>query len=276
HQIVRSLGVSDADMEKGSMRLEANISMFKGPAFRLAKGRALPNYKVELKNINSFRFLERGIEYEIERQAEILEAGKTPVQETRGFNAEKNMTFTQRIKEGAADYRYFPDPDLPPIRFNEKWMGKIKSSEPELIDSVFTRWEKDYKVDRKITELLFETAEESKKLDKIFSGLSKQKLDVDKFVNAVANKKIMIDLFVNNVEEIISTFKKSVEVDEITDEQLKVFINKVLSVNQKAVADFKGGKSQSMNFIAGQVMKESRKKIEFNRLVELITSMIGK
>ena len=101
---------------------------------------------------------------------------------------------------------------------------------------------KNYKVDRKITELLFETAEESKKIDEIFSGISKQKLDVNKFVNAVANKKLMIDLFVNNVDEVINTYKKSVTVDEITDEQLKVFIDKVLSVNQKAVADFKSGK----------------------------------
>ena len=283
-QIVRYLDISDCDMEKGGMRLEANISLKKletrnpksetNPKFKFLK-KELPNYKVELKNINSFRFLERGIEYEIKRQRELLEAGTTPDQETRGYNSEKNITYTQRSKENAADYRYFPDPDLPPIRFDDRWFKEISSSVPELLDSVFGRWEKEYKVDRKITELLFETSQEAKKLDEIFSGLTKQKLDVGKFVNAVANKKITMDLFVNSVEEIINTFKKSVTVDEISDEQLKVFIDKVLDVNQKAIADYKSGKTNVMNFIAGMVMREAKKKIEFNRLVGLISSTIN-
>lgn len=280
-QIIRYLDISNCDMEKGGMRLEANISLqnqksnIKDQNDRSKiKNIELPNYKVELKNINSFRFLERGIEYEIKRQTEILEAGKTPVQETRGFNSEKGITYSQRSKESAEDYRYFPDPDLPPIRFDNKWFGEIKSSVPELIDEVFRRWEKDYKVDRKITELLFETAEESKKLDEIFSNLAKQKLDVNKFVNAVANKKITIDLFVNNAEEIISAFKKSVTVDDITDEDLKKIIIKVIGANPKATADLKAGKTQSINFLVGQVMKEAKKKIEFDRLVKLIQSLV--
>lgn len=275
-QIVRYLDISDCDMEKGGMRLEANISLqVMGQGLGVRVGGKLPNYKVELKNINSFRFLERGIEYEIKRQRDLLETGVTPDQETRGYNSEKNITYTQRSKENVADYRYFPDPDLPPIRFNDKWFGEISSSVPELLDSVFGRWEKEYKVDRKITELLFETSQEAKKLDEIFSGLTKQKLDVGKFVNAVANKKITMDLFVNSVEEIINTFKKSVTVDEITDEQLKVFIDKVLAVNQKAIADYKSGKTNVMNFLAGMVMREAKKKIEFKRLVGLISSTIN-
>lgn len=295
-QIIRYLDISDCDMEKGGMRLEANISL--APNVILASGQSprvqnpnndsgvallprmtkdqLPNYKVELKNINSFRFLERGIEYEIERQKEILESGKTPDQETRGFNAEKGITYTQRSKESAEDYRYFPDPDLPPIRFNDKWFGEIQSSVPEPIDHVFERWEKDYKVDKKIAELLFETNEEAQKLDKIFLALSKQKLPADKFVNAVANKKLMVDLYINSVEEIVDTYKKSVTVDEISDEQLKVFINKVLSANQKAVADFKSGKTNVINFLAGMVMREAKKKVEFKRLADLITKIIQK
>ena len=278
-QVIRYLDISDCDMEKGGMRLEANISLLRHPQGVQTqtghpKGGQLPNYKVELKNINSFRYLERGIEYEIERQTEILEEGKTPVQETRGFNAEKNITFIQRIKEGAADYRYFPDPDLPPIKFSEKWMGEIRSSEPELIDLVFTRWENDYKVDRKITELLFETAGESKKIDEIFINLTKQKLPVDKFVNAVANKKLAVNLFGKNTGEIIDIFKKSLAVDEITDDQLKTFIDKVLSSNQKAVSDFKSGKTNVMNFLAGMVMREAKKKVEFGRLSKLIIQLI--
>ncbi len=268
-QIIRYLDISDCDMEKGGMRLEANISLQK-------KGETkLPNYKVELKNINSFRFLERGIEYEIERQKEILEAGKTPDQETRGYNAEKNITYTQRSKENAADYRYFPDPDLPPIRFDDKWLSDIKASVPESLDEVFSRWEKDYKVERKHSELLFETTEEAKKIDEIFFQLSAQKLPVDKFVNAVVNKKLTIDLFKVKIEEIVSGYKKSVQVDDISDEDLKKIISKIISLNSKAVVDLKAGKTQSINFLVGQVMREARKKIDFKRLESLITSMIG-
>jgi len=268
-QIIRYLDISDCDMEKGGMRLEANISLQK-------KGETkLPNYKVELKNINSFRFLERGIEYEIERQKEILESGKTPDQETRGYNSEKNITYTQRSKENAADYRYFPDPDLPPIRFDDKWLSDIKASVPESLDEVFSRWEKDYKVERKHSELLFETTEEAKKINEIFFQLSAQKLPVDKFVNAVVNKKLTIDLFKVKIEEIVSGYKKSVQVDDISDEDLKKIISKIISLNPKAVEDLKAGKTQSINFLVGQVMREARKKIDFKRLESLITSMIG-
>ena len=225
---------------------------------------------MELKNINSFRFLERGIEYEIERQKEILEAGKTPDQETRGYNAEKNMTYTQRSKEEAADYRYFPDPDLPPIRFDNGWLNEIKSSVPEPLETVFAGWEKDFKVNKQLAELLFETSQETKKLEEVFSSLSEQKLPVDKFVNLVVHKKITVDLFKQSVEEIINTYKKSVAVDDISDEELKVFINKVIKAHPQAVLDLKAGKVQSINFLVGQVLREAKKKIEFQRLKALL------
>lgn len=286
-QIIRYLDISDCDMEKGGMRLEANISLQSHPQGVQSqtghpKGGQLPKYKVELKNINSFRFLERGIEYEIERQKEILEKGLTPDQETRGYNAEKNLTYTQRSKEEAADYRYFPDPDLPPIRFDNDWMNKIKSFVPEPLETVFVRWEKDFKINKQLTELLFETAVEAKKLEKIFLLLSKQQLPVDpdlvgvnKFVNLVIHKKIKIDLFKQKVEEIVNIYKKSVQVDDVTDEKLKEFIDKVIKANPRAVADLKAGKIQSMNFLVGQVIREAKKKIEFQRLQQLINKAIS-
>jgi aspartyl-tRNA(Asn)/glutamyl-tRNA(Gln) amidotransferase subunit B len=284
-QIIRYLDISDCDMEKGGMRLEANISLKKSeiqnpkseikPKPKFLK-EALPKYKVELKNINSFRFLERGIEYEIERQKEILATGKTPVQETRGYNAEKNITYVQRSKESAEDYRYFPDPDLPPIRFDDQWLREIRTSVPEPLETIFGRWEKDYKVDRKLTELLFETAEEVKKLDAILLNLFNLKLPIDKFVHSVINKKLMINLFDKKVEEIIKIYKKSITVDDTTDEELKKFIDKVIKANPQAVADLKAGKTQSMNFLVGQVMREAKKKIEFQRLQQLIKKLVLK
>lgn len=267
-QIVRYLDISDCDMEKGGMRLEANISLQK------IGEKELPKYKVELKNINSFRYLEKGIEYEIVRQTEILESGKTPIQETRGFNAEKGITYSQRTKESAEDYRYFPDPDLPPIRIDDKWFSEIKKSQPVSLGGVFKRWEDSYKTNSKLTELLFETSTEANKIEEMFTELSKQKLPVDKFVNSVVNNKIRIDLNKQSVGEMIDIYRKSVQVDDVTDEELKKIIVKVTEANKQAVADFKAGKTQSMNFLVGQVMREAKKKIEFKRLQALIASML--
>ncbi|KKP60150.1 MAG: Aspartyl/glutamyl-tRNA(Asn/Gln) amidotransferase subunit B [Candidatus Roizmanbacteria bacterium GW2011_GWC2_34_23] len=154
-------------------------------------------------------------------------------------------------------------------------MNEIKSSNPELLETIFSRWEKDFKVNKQLTELLFETAEEAKKIEEIFSNLSKQKLDVNKFVNAVVNKKITVNLFEENIEEIINVYKKSIQVDDVTDEDLKKIIIKVIGANPQAVSDLKSGKTQSINFLVGQVMREAKKKIDFKRLESLITAMIS-
>lgn len=257
-QIIRYLNLSDCDMEKGGMRLEANISLQE-------KGeKSLPKYKVELKNINSFRFLERGIEYEIERQTEILEKGQTPIQETRGYNAEKNITYSQRTKEEAADYRYFPDPDLPPINIDGNWLKQIKSDMPEFFDSLFERWSKDYKVNKDTVELLFETHQQAKELDGLFKQCVKEKISVEKLVNAMVHKKI----------KTIDEFKKLTTVDDINDQELGKIIDKVLKNNSKAVDDYKTGKKNVANFLVGMVMKEAKKKIEFGRLQKLIIDKI--
>src|SRR3990167_9836061 len=137
--IIRYLGVSDADMEKGTMRIEPNVSLIKLNLLQLKnvkrvpgnpKGSVkLPKYKVEVKNINSFRFVKDAIDYELERQIALLEKGITPKQETRGYDPDKKITFGQRSKEEAHDYRYFPEPDIPPMTFSEKFIAEIKVPE---------------------------------------------------------------------------------------------------------------------------------------------------
>jgi len=136
--IFRYIGISPADMEKGQMRCEANISLHK-------EGEdVLSGTKVELKNINSFRAIEKGIEYEIERQAELLDNGEEVVQETRGWDENKGETFSQRKKENADDYRYFPDPDLQPFNLSKDYQQKLMNKLPELPNERRERFQKEY------------------------------------------------------------------------------------------------------------------------------------
>ena len=278
YQMVRYLDLSQADMEKGQMRLEANISL-KSQNFPLrysfggqaeVKSQELPEYKVELKNINSFRFLEKAIEYEINRQSEILDKGKKPLQETRGYNASKNITFTQRQKEEAADYRYFPEPDIPPIRITQSWFEELKKSLGELPDEVFSRWQKDYSIASNIAELLVEKQEDVSWFDKLFSLAKKEKLDTSKLVSFLANKKISFQVGLDKIEKIIAAFRSATQVVDISDEKLKETVEKVIKANPKVLADLKSGKQGAVNFIIGQVMKELRQRIDFERLKEII------
>jgi aspartyl-tRNA(Asn)/glutamyl-tRNA(Gln) amidotransferase subunit B len=124
--IIRYLGASECDMEKGTMRVEPNISV------RKPGETGLPNYKVEVKNINSFKFAQQAIDYEIARQTEILKEGGTPKQVTMGWNEKDSVTVEQRSKEEANDYRYFPDPDLPVLQFTKEYLDKLRAEMPEL------------------------------------------------------------------------------------------------------------------------------------------------
>ncbi len=125
-QICRYLGISDADMEKGNMRCEVNLSLHKENEEKLS------GTKVEVKNINSFRYVEKAINYEIERQAKLLDEGEKVVQETRGWDSVKNVTVSQRKKESAHDYRYFPEPDIPPMEFSQGYVEQLRKKLPEL------------------------------------------------------------------------------------------------------------------------------------------------
>lgn len=137
-QICRYLGISDADMEKGNMRCEVNLSLHKEGEEKLS------GTKVEVKNINSFRFVEKAINYEIERQTELLENGEKVVQETRGWDSVKNVTVSQRKKESAHDYRYFPEPDIPPMEFTQEYVENLRAKLPELPDAKEKRFADEY------------------------------------------------------------------------------------------------------------------------------------
>lgn len=135
--ILRYLGVNSGDMQKGVIRIEPNVSVKPLGEERLGT-------RVEIKNLNSFRALERSVDYEIHRQSELLRAGKAIVQETVGWDEQKEVTFTQRVKEGEEDYRYFPEPDLPPLVIDHEWIERVRSSLPELPVEKFHRFRKQY------------------------------------------------------------------------------------------------------------------------------------
>jgi aspartyl-tRNA(Asn)/glutamyl-tRNA(Gln) amidotransferase subunit B len=156
--ILRYLGVSDADMEKGQMRVEANVSLQAASNKQQEisnKGQEVIRLgtKVEIKNLNSFRSVEKAIDYEISRQIKLLGAGKKIIQETRGWHDQKQITFSQREKEEAHEYRYFPEPDLPSLHFTEEDIAKIRAQIPELPQQKRERFKKEYQLDEKSIEI---------------------------------------------------------------------------------------------------------------------------
>lgn len=267
HQIIRYLDIADCDMEKGGMRLEANVSL------QYEEGK-LPSYKVEVKNINSFRFLEKAVEYEIKRQEAILKTGKTPHQETRGYSSEKNITYSQRKKEEAADYRYFPDPDLPPIRISNEWLEEIKKNLPEDYDQRVNRLAEKYQTKKEWLELLFETDDELKILEEVFSSLKKKGVSLAKLINLLINKKIKVNLFKDSLEKIVLEFKKITSVLSLNQTDLEKIVFEVIKENEKAVYDFKKGKKEAINFLVGMVFKKAKAKLDFHQVASLIKKKI--
>ena len=288
--IIRYLGVSDADMEKGSMRLEPNISVAKllitnyqfpnkskipaSPAgrqnsndknrFWTSQNDGLPNYKVEIKNINSFRFVKQAIDYEIERQIEILEKGETPLQETRGFAEKKGITYGQRSKEEAHDYRYFPEPDIPPMVFSNEYVKKIEKQLPELpqkkidryINKLFLRYQDAYTLSKdKATALYYDNI-----VNKLLSNEILAKIiTVQQIANLIINKKLPVTL---PIEQFLKKAKDLLVPKKTDEKALDTSIKHLIEVNKKAVEDYKNGKENAIMFLVGQVMREMKGKAE--------------
>lgn len=165
-QILRYLEVSSADMEKGQMRCEVNLSLYPEGADRLS------GTKVEVKNLNSFKTVERAVDCEIKRQTEILESGGTVVQETRGWDENRGETVSQRKKESAHDYRYFPEPDIPPFDFSEEYFEHLKTTLPELPPAKVKRFMEEYSLPEADALVLTEDREFSEYFEQVASELA--------------------------------------------------------------------------------------------------------
>jgi len=286
--LLKYLGVSEANMEKGEMRVELNIS--------ISEDRNKFGTKVEVKNINSFRAMERAAEYEIKRMAKLLDEGKGNeiVQETRGWDENKQSTFSQRKKENANDYRYFPDPDLPKLFLSKVFdIEKLKSELPELPEAKRIRYRNDYGIKdediesyivdqnlgnwfEKVTELLkdknkIKTA--SNYITSDYLGLKKvnpevilpstvnfaelmEMVDGGK-ISSRGAKDILAMIVVNDGSpEKIAEEKGLIQNHD--EEALKEIVQKVIDANPAVVSTYKGGKENALMSLVGQIMKETK------------------
>lgn len=262
-QIVQYLDVSNADMEKGDMRLEPNISL-------TTNIKELPNYKVEVKNINSFRFVEKTIHYEIKRQQEILEKGETPAQETRGWDEHKQKTFSQRSKEDAQDYRYFPEPDIPPITITKKKLDELKAALPEM------PWDKEKKIlsfgfPLSTVKVSTATISRAEFVEDAYHYAKENNIDPRGTVNYILNRRIN-DIPSLTPEQATKDYKAQTVMEDVDEKELAKLIDEVISENEKAVEDYKNGKEASLMFLLGQVMKKLGKKVD----VQIVKTAIQK
>jgi aspartyl-tRNA(Asn)/glutamyl-tRNA(Gln) amidotransferase subunit B len=323
--ILKYLGVSDANMEKGQMRVEVNIS--------ISKGKALGT-KVEIKNLNSFKVVEKAVDFEIKRQEEVLESGEkgSPVglrprvvQETRGWNDKKEITFSQREKESAHDYRYFPEPDLPPMHFSAQggpasgWENNIDSLRaelPELPEQKRERFKREYGLDENSVEIFVANKDLSEYYEKVESEFEEWTLEEEKGEAHKKASKLVANYLISDVQGLLQgkefsagapsgsgpasgwkitpenfaefvkmiykgeissktakmvlleMFNTGVDPSSIVDEnnwrqmsndgELEKIIKEVILKNQKPVEDYKQGKQNALQFLAGQVMAATR------------------
>ncbi len=292
--ILRYIGISDADMEKGQMRCEANISVSANEKM---------GTKVEVKNLNSFKVVEKAIEYEIKRQAELLDEGKDIVQETRGWDESKMITFSQREKESAHDYRYFPEPDLPPLEIGKDFIEKIRAELPELPAQKSKRFQKEYNIsdydaevlvrDKKLSEFFEESLSEARELsgngDKIAkltanyilteirkyldekTAISDLKLTPENFgelmsiiekgkINSSAAQTVLAEMIETGADpEHIIAEKNLAQLDD--ESEIENIVKKIIADNSGPASDYKSGKENVLQFLVGQVMKETKGKV---------------
>lgn len=283
-QIVRYLGISGADMEKGSMRIEPSISIEIQNELRsqpkMYKSRkelpTLPTYRVELKNINSFRFVRRALEYEIKRQTEMLQKGVQPLQQTRGWVEAKGVTVAQREKEEAHDYRYFSEPDIPPMRFAQAQISKLKAHIGELPDEKKVRFMKEYDLSDYDATILTETREKGEYYENCVkcqvSSIKYTSIASKIIANWIINKKVDIQRVSSS--QLLDQIVQSTQTGTVSDEELEKVIRLVLLENPKVVNDYKKGKEQAIMYLVGQTLRQTKGKGDAQAISAIIKRLI--
>jgi len=304
--ILRYLGVSTANMEEGSFRCDANISIRPEGSNELLA-------KVEVKNMNSFKAVFKALSYEEKRQRKVAEQGGKLVQETRGWVEDEGKTVSQRSKEYAHDYRYFPEPDLPPLFLKRQWVADIKKSLPELPEKKKERFMEEYGLPLYDAGLLTSSKEMADYFEKVVGvgekvppkeisnwilgsvcgiinadecditvfgdKVSPEKLK--KLIGSIHNKVVSVSSGKAVLEEMYKTGKnsdiiiKEKGLAQIRDtSEVSRIIAEVLKANPKAVADYKAGKEQAVKFLVGQVMRATRGRVNPNTAADLIKAKL--
>lgn len=264
--IVRHLDVSEADMEKGSMRLEANLS--------IGSRKILPDYKVELKNINSFRFLKNAIDYEINRQFKLLMQGKRVVQETRGYDEKSKKTFSQRQKEEAKDYRYFPEPDIPPLVILKEHLLKIKKEIPELPFEKIKKYVTDFGVKEEFAKVLAIDKERSVFFEKASQALKRYQIPPSEVARIMVNLKLDTKLpsFSAFLKACISLKKKK----KVSGNKLEEVLIQVVRKEKKAVDDYKKGKREVLSYLVGRLKAELKQDFDPKEALSILMKVLKK
>ncbi|QWD71566.1 Asp-tRNA(Asn)/Glu-tRNA(Gln) amidotransferase subunit GatB [Polynucleobacter sp. UB-Siik-W21] len=311
HTLVVWLGVCDGNMQEGSFRCDANVSV-------RPKGQVEFGTRCEIKNLNSFRFLEEAIQYEVRRQIELIEDGGTVVQETRLYDPDRQETRSMRSKEDANDYRYFPDPDLLPVVIDDAWIAQVRSGMPALPTQLREQWQSEYGLSAYDTQLLTQDRDTAKVFEDLLAIVGKPlakaaaNLIAGEFASAVnragiatadaplkaehlaplltrvadgtISNKIAKDIFAILWEEAVAG-KAMSTVDHIIDAKglkqisdsgaLEAIIDQVLAANQKSVEEFRSGKEKAFNALVGQIMKASQGKANPGQVNDLLRKKLS-
>jgi len=304
HTLVRWIDICDGNMQEGSFRCDANVSV-------RPKGSAKLGTRCEIKNLNSFRFLERAIEHELRRQVELIEDGGHVVQETRLYDPERDETRSMRSKEEAHDYRYFPDPDLPPLDIAEEWIEGLAGKLPELPHAKRERYSREWGLSGYDAAALTSSRELAVYFEATVAAYSDPKLCANWVMGEVAsglnNDGIGIEqcpvspgalahLLMRIKDGTISgkiakevfqaIWRREGGVDDIIDKRglrqisdagaIEKIVDDVLAANPGQVADYRAGKEKAFNSLVGQVMKATKGKANPAQVSEILRSKLGK
>src|SRR5690606_16602880 len=309
HTLVTWLGICDGNMQEGSFRCDANVSV-------RPVGQKEYGTRCEIKNLNSFRFLEEAINYEVRRQIELIEDGGRVVQATRLYDPDRKETREMRSKEDAQDYRYFPDPDLPPLLISEEWIARVKTAMPELPDAMRERFVRDYGLSEYDASVLTQSKAMANYFEQtvaaagndqakpaanwlmgdVSSTLNREGMEIDaspvtpeqfalllkRITDGTISNKIAKEVFSGMWE---AKSDKNTLADDIIEAKglkqisdsgaLEKIVDDVLAANEKSVAEYRAGKEQAINALMGQAMKASRGKANPAQLTELLKKKLA-
>lgn len=302
--VLQYLGVSDCKMQEGSLRADINLSVREVGTEKLGT-------RTEMKNMNSFKAIARAIEGERKRQIELLEYGKKVIQETRRWDDNKDTSFAMRSKEEAQDYRYFPEPDLPPIEISEDWLSEIKVRQPELRDEKLLRYEKEFELpsydagiitsSKRLADIFEETVALCNRPKEVSNWLMVEamrllkelEMDVEVIhftpqhlatlismidegkINRTVAKEVFEQIFREDVEP--EEYVKKQGLGMISDDGLLyTVVEQILQANPQSVADYNSGKTKAMGYLVGQTMKEMKGKADPGTVNKLVQELLDK